>query len=308
MDRIDGIYKEIIKSCNKIMDSKISKQINQAFDYLFDALVITDLQGIITDWNKGSETLYGYSKEEVIGQPVNILHLPEDTEHITSEVITAVEKYGKWTGEVRMLHKDGHIGWIESMCVPIFDSNNQVVGALGVNRDISDRINETKRLEHLAHYDQLTKIPNRYLLFDRVDHLIAQSERNMSTFALLFIDLDKFKIINDTKGHAFGDQVLIEVSLRLKQLIRNSDTVARIGGDEFVVLLENMIDKSNVSTLVETIMNAMNRPFVINDEKLDMGCSIGVSIYPDGGTTTDSLIAAADKAMYNTKHKRHELC
>ena len=240
MDRIDGIYKEIIKSCNKIMDSKISKQINQAFDYLFDALVITDLQGIITDWNKGSETLYGYSKEEVIGQPVNILHLPEDTEHITSEVITAVEKYGKWTGEVRMLHKDGHIGWIESMCVPIFDSNNQVVGALGVNRDISDRINETKRLEHLAHYDQLTKIPNRYLLFDRVDHLIAQSERNMSTFALLFIDLDKFKIINDTKGHAFGDQVLIEVSLRLKQSIRNSDTVARIGGDEFVVLLENM--------------------------------------------------------------------
>lgn len=285
------------------MDSKILKQMNKAFDYLFDALVITDLEGIIIDWNKGSETLYGYSKNEAIGQPVNILHLPEDTEHITSEVIAAVEKDGKWTGEVRMLHKDGHIGWIESMCVPIFDANNQVIGALGINRDISDRINESKRLEQLAHYDQLTKIPNRYLLFDRLGHLIAQSERNMSTFALLFIDLDEFKIINDTKGHAFGDQVLIETSLRLKQSIRNSDTVARIGGDEFVVLLENMINKSNVSSLVETILNAIKKPFVINDEELDVSCSIGVSTYPDDGTTEDTLIAAADKAMYNVKHK-----
>lgn len=286
------------------MDLDTFKQINKAFDYLFDSLVITDLQGIITDWNKGSENLYGYSKKEIIGQPVDILHLPEDTEHITSEVISAVEKYGKWTGEVRMLHKDGHIGWIESMCVPLFDANNELVGALGVNRDISDRIKETKRLEHLAHYDQLTEIPNRYLVFDRIDHLIDQSERDMRTFALLFIDLDKFKIINDTKGHAFGDQVLVEVSLRLKQSIRNSDTVARIGGDEFVILLENMIDKSNVDSVVKTIMDTISKPFNINNEKLTVSCSIGVSIYPDEGITTDSLIAAADKAMYNNKHKK----
>ncbi|MBA6346986.1 sensor domain-containing diguanylate cyclase [Colwellia sp. BRX8-9] len=286
------------------MDLDKFKQINKAFDYLFDSLVITDLQGIITDWNKGSEKLYGYSKKEIIGQPVDILHLPEDTEHITSEVISAVEKYGKWTGEVRMLHKDGHIGWIESMCVPLFDANHQLVGALGVNRDISDRVKETKRLEHLAHYDQLTEIPNRYLVFDRIDHLIDQSERDMRTFALLFIDLDKFKIINDTKGHAFGDQVLVEVSLRLKQSIRNSDTVARIGGDEFVILLENMIDKSNVDSVIKTIMDTISRPFKINDEELTVSCSIGVSIYPDDGITTDSLIATADKAMYNNKHKK----
>jgi PAS domain S-box-containing protein len=115
-------------------------------------VVVTDLQGVITDWNAGSEALYGYSKEEAIGQLVNILHVPEDTDHITSEVISAVQAFGKWTGEVRMLHKNGHIGWIESMCVPIFHSNNQMVGALGINRNITDRINETQRLEHLAHY------------------------------------------------------------------------------------------------------------------------------------------------------------
>ena len=98
------------------MDLNILKQRAKAFDYLFDAVVVTDMYGVMIDWNKGSEVFYGYTKEEAVGQNVSILHLPEDTEHITAEVISAVEQFGKWTGEVRMLHKDGHIGWIESMC------------------------------------------------------------------------------------------------------------------------------------------------------------------------------------------------
>jgi diguanylate cyclase (GGDEF)-like protein/PAS domain S-box-containing protein len=286
------------------MDINTLKQITQAFDYLFDSMVVTDLNGIITDWNKGSENLYGYSKEEAVGQPVNILHLPEDSEHITSEVISAVERFGKWTGEVRMLHKNGQAGWVESMCVPIFDSNELIIGALGVNRDITARKNETKHLEYLAHYDYLTNIPNRNLLFNRVEHLIAKSKSDMNSFALLFIDLNRFKTINDTKGHAFGDQVLIETSLRLKQSIPHTDTVARIGGDEFVVLLENITHKSNVSSIARIITNAMSYPFIINDERIEISCSVGASIYPHEGTTTYDLMAAADKAMYNTKHKK----
>lgn len=279
-----------------------------AFDHLFDALVVTDLQGLITDWNKGSEGLYGYSKEEAIGQPVNILHVPEDSDLIISEVISSVEKYGKWTGEVRMLHKNGDIGWIESMCVPIYDSNNLMVGALGINRDITGRIKETERLEHLANYDYLTKIPNRYLLLDRLEHLIAQSARNNSTFALLYIDLDKFKNINDTKGHAYGDQVLVETAFRLKQAIRSSDTVARIGGDEFVVLLENISNKNDsnndISEMLEALSTALNKAYILNDETFNVNCSIGVAIYPEDGTTSDTLLATADKAMYKGKHKR----
>ena len=283
------------------MDTSALQQMNKAYDYLFDAVVVTDLQGIITDWNNGSEKLYGYSKEEAIGQPVNILHLPEDIDHITAEVLNAVEKFGKWTGEVKMLHKDGHIGWIESMCVPIYDEDNQVVGALGVNRDISDRVNEAKRLEHLAYYDCLTQIPNRYLLFNRLEHLISQSERNKSSFALLYIDLDKFKVINDTKGHTFGDKVLREIADRLKKSIRNSDTVARIGGDEFIILLENINNKGDVLIMVDTLIINLNSPIDINGDKLEVSCSVGVSIYPDEGTTADALIAVADKAMYNVK-------
>ena len=284
------------------MTSDTLKQRAKAFDYLFDAVVVTDRQGIITDWNKGSEALYGYSKEEAIGQPVDILHVPEDTDKITSEVISSVEKTGNWSGETRMLHKNGTIGWVESMCVPIFDSNNQMIGALGVNRDITDRIKETERLEQLAHYDYLTKIPNRYLLLDRLGHLIAQSERNKSTFALLYIDLDKFKSINDTKGHAFGDQVLIETASRLKQAIRHSDTIARIGGDEFVLLLDKITNKNDVSEFIETLTKALNKEFIIYDEKFKFSCSIGVSIYPEDGTTTDSLLAKADSAMYKEKN------
>ncbi|MDX1348103.1 MAG: sensor domain-containing diguanylate cyclase [Thiomicrorhabdus chilensis] len=283
------------------MNLDILKQRAKAFDYLFDAVVVTDLQGIITDWNKGSEDLYGYSKDEAIGQCVNILHVPEDSERITFEVISAVEKFGKWSGEIRMLHKNGDIGWIESMCVPIYGSDEQMVGALGINRDITNRIKETERLEQLAHYDYLTKVPNRFLLLERLKHLISQSERSKSHFALLFIDLDDFKVINDTKGHVFGDLVLIEAATRLKKTLRHSDTVARIGGDEFVLLLENVADKNNVSKMIQTINKALNREFIINNERIEINCSIGFAFYPEDGTTTDSLFTTADVNMYKAK-------
>ncbi|MEY8213268.1 MAG: sensor domain-containing diguanylate cyclase [Colwellia sp.] len=273
----------------------------KAFDYLFDAVVVTNLQGIIIDWNKGSEALYGYSKEQAMGQSVNMLHIPEEATDITSEIISTVADKGRWSGEVRMLHKDGHIGWVESMCVPIHSENGQILGALGINRDITKRKTETARLEHLAHYDQLTNAPNRYLLLDRLLHLITQSQRNEYRFALLFIDVDKFKLINDIQGHIFGDQVLKEVASRLSNSIRNSDTLARFGGDEFIILLENISDKSVALTMKKTLVQALKQDFIIKDKKAEISCSIGVAIFPDDGNTADTLITAADKAMYQTK-------
>lgn len=283
------------------MDLEIIKQRAKAFDHLFDAVVVTDLQGNIIDWNKGSEVLYGYSKDEVIGQPVCILHVPEDIDHITAEVIKAVSTQGKWTGEVRMLHKDGHVGWIESMCLPITDDNDVMIGALGINRDITNRMLETERLNSMAHYDQLTKVPNRYLLLDRINHLIDQAERHDTLFALLYIDLDNFKDFNDNKGHAFGDSILKEVAKCLKQSIRNADTVARVGGDEFVVLLEEITEENDAISIAKDLIEELHKPFILEEIEYNVSGSIGIAFYPVDGSNTDQLLAAADKAMYKAK-------
>ncbi len=285
------------------MDLETLKQRAKAFDYLFDAVVVTDLKGIITDWNKGSENLYGYSRDEVVGQPVNILHVPEDTAEITAQVLAAVEEHGQWTGEIKMLHKDGFVGWIESMCVPIFDENSEMVGALGINRDITSRKQEAERLAYLAHYDQLTGIPNRHLLFSRLNHIISQCEREQKGFAVLYIDLDKFKDINDTKGHQIGDRVLVEAALRLQNSIRNSDTVARVGGDEFVLILENIESENRALEMVKTIAKTFNKNFAIDNDEIKLSCSIGLAVYPNDGVTTETLFNVADKAMYKSKKR-----
>jgi len=132
--------------------------------------------------------------------------------------------------------------------------------------------------------------------------LIERSERNKSAFTLLYIDLDNFKVVNDTKGHAFGDKVLKETASRLSQLIRSADTVARIGGDEFIVILENTSDKADISRIAEALIKAVSEPCSIEGEEVKITCSIGVSIYPENGITTDTLLLNADKGMYKAKH------
>jgi len=283
------------------MDNKILDQRARAFDHLFDAVVVTDMQGIMIDWNAGSEALYGYSKEEALGQPVSILHVPGDTDKITAEVLGAVQEHGKWMGEVRMLRKNGDIGWIESMVVPLLDDDGNMTGALGINRDISARVQNEERMARLAHYDQLTDLPNRYLLIDRLKQLIVHGERNNSQFALLFVDLDKFKNINDEAGHAIGDSALKEVARRFAGVLRASDTVARFGGDEFVVLLEELHKRDDVTRVAKQITAELHRPCSIQGHDISLSASVGLAIFPEDGKTADELLNFADKAMYRVK-------
>ncbi len=290
------------------MDLKILEQRAKAFDHLFDAVVVTDTEGIITDWNIGSELLYGYTKEEAIGQLARIVHVPEDVDRITTLVLSSVEKFGKWNGEVRYLHKDGHIGWLESMCVPIHDNNNQMIGALGINRDITARVEETKRLHDLAHYDALTKLPNRTLFFDRLEKTLAISKRKKHAFGLLFIDLDSFKSINDKYGHAIGDQVLVEVSKKIQSCIREADTVARIGGDEFVILLTEIASNDEPGMMAKRIIDILTKPIQVKGHTCHVGASIGISLYPEHSSDLDELLVLADKAMYEVKHFAKKNC
>jgi diguanylate cyclase (GGDEF)-like protein len=236
---------------------------------------------------------------------VSILHVPDDVEHVTSEVLAAVAEFGKWTGEVRMLHKDGSIGWIESMCIPIQDDDGQMIGALGINRDITDRVNETERLRHLAQFDHLTQIPNRYLLLDRISHLIEQYDRNQKAFTLLYFDLDNFKQINDQYGHAFGDKVLQQVAKRSLGTIRKSDMVARIGGDEFVLLLENTYKQEDIKKVVKYLEACLYEDLTLGHSTLNIRVSIGVASYPLNGDNSDELLSYADANMYQDKRSHN---
>lgn len=285
------------------MDVNLSALRAQAFNYLFDSVVVTDTTGIIIDWNCGSQQLYGYSKDEILGQSVSILHVPEDSASITELVISSVEQHGKWTGEIRFLHKDGTIGWVESMCVPLFDDEQQFIGALGINRDITKRVEDAQRVLNLACYDQLTQIPNRYLLMDRVKQTIERCKRMNTKFSLFYMDLDDFKNINDTYGHCQGDSVLIEAVTRLHKVIRESDTLARIGGDEFVLLLEDITDNNDISRMADILISALDKPFTINAQPVLLNCSIGIATFPDSGDDFDTLIKTADFAMYKSKRQ-----
>ncbi|MDO6639902.1 sensor domain-containing diguanylate cyclase [Shewanella sp. 5_MG-2023] len=275
----------------------------QAFDYLFDAVVVTDTEGVVIDWNAGSQSLYGYSKAEILGQHVSILHSPEDTESITEQVMSAVAKHGKWSGEIRFKHQDGTIGWIESMCIPLFDEQQQFLGALGINRDITKRIEDAQRLLNLAYYDQLTQMPNRHLLTDRVGQYIERAKRNNSRFCLFYIDLDDFKKVNDSLGHKEGDQVLIEVGRRLNAQIRDADTIARMGGDEFVLMIEGIHDNNDIAAVADTLIACLYKPFQLGEQSVNVNCSIGIATYPDSGECFDSLIKSADFAMYKSKRQ-----
>ena len=284
------------------MDQRILQQRARAFDYLFDAVVVTDLDGIIIDWNTGSEQLYGYARNEVIGKPVSMLHVAEDDERVTAEVLTSVAKEGRWSGEVKMLHKDGSVGWIESVVVQLLNENGDAIGALGINRNISDRVENEERLAQLAHYDQLTGLPNRYLFIDRMQQLVHHATRHNRLFALLYIDLDDFKKVNDHFGHLVGDKVLQLTANKLQHAVRASDTVARIGGDEFVAMLERINAPDEAAQVADHILKLMHKPLVIDDKEITQTGSIGIAIYPRDGVTLDELLSHSDRAMYQVKH------
>ncbi len=282
------------------VDHKTLEQRARAFQHVFDAVVVTDLDGIITDWNAGAEDLYGWSRDEAVGQPVSILHIKDELDR-TAEVLAAVEKDGKWTGEIKMLHREGTLGWIESIVVPLLDDDGQPCGALGINRDITRRVQNEEELVRLATTDPLTALPNRGLLLDRLGGTIRRAERQKHCFVLLFIDLDDFKDINDQGGHIAGDRVLKEIARDLAAALRDSDTVARIGGDEFAVLIEDCPGIDDARDVGAKILKAVKRSVNIDGNPYRITASVGVAVYPKDGDDISTLLASADEAMYRAK-------
>lgn len=285
------------------MPRRLLEQRARAFNYLFDAVVVTDLAGTIIDWNAGAERLYGYERSEVLGKPVSMLHAPEDVEERIREVIGTVKRDEIWSGEIKMVRKDGTIGWTEVVVVPVTNDDGETIGALGVNRDITERVQSEEELARLAHYDPITGLANRSLLLDRLDRMLLHVRRTKESFAVLFIDLDGFKRINDNAGHRVGDQVLKEAAQRMERSLRESDTVSRLGGDEFVVLVDRVGVPEDAGRVARKLLGTLREPVEVAGRKHRLSGSIGIAIYPFHGTTADELLTYADDAMYRAKRR-----
>ena len=272
-----------------------------------DAIITKNLDGNVMSWNPSAQALFGYSAEEMIGQSIYKL-LPTDC-YDEEEAVRAVVSQKKSVRQLETvrLHKDGSLLNVSVTLSPIVDETDTVIGISKVVRDIHELKQSLAEIQALAFYDQLTKLPNRHLLLERLKTALPLSERDQHYGALLFLDIDKFKTLNDNQGHAAGDKLLVEIATRLKSCVRETETVARLGGDEFVVLLQNIakeaLEASNiVAHVAEKIRVTLSEPYIINDFLYHSSPSIGVYLFLGRKDSVDEVIKRADIAMYQAKN------
>ena len=246
--------------------------------------------------------LLGYKSAELTGHTTRHLHLVEaDYRNLIARAGASLKTGAVFRGDVHMRRKDGKVILVRMAAKAIAPWNLEK-GVVWVLEDVTEQRADAARIAFLAHHDQLTGLPNRMLLADRTKVALSQALRAKQQCAVLFLDLDKFKSINDTLGHAIGDELLIEVARRLKAQVRDSDTVARIGGDEFVVVLPSLKSRDDAEMIAEKIRASLATPYSLNGNAVNTTPSIGVALYPLNGSDADTLFKYADEAMYQVKH------
>ena len=289
-----------------IQRESADKRLHQAkiaFDSASEGIMITDEKIRIVAINKGFTEITGYSEEDVLGFPPKILQSEYQDEDFYKSMRSTLKLEGRWRGEVRNKRKSGEVYYEWLTITATKDTEGRVLNYVGVFADISDIKHSQNRLHELVNHDPLTGLPNLRLLNELLEHYIKRAEREKHQIALLFIDLDRFKSVNDSLGHQVGDKLLLETSKRISLSMRESDLVARLGGDEFVVMMD-MISNPNDASLVATkILNALQTEFNIDGKEIFISASIGISIFPKDCNDVDSLIKAADIAMYQVKNK-----
>ena len=264
---------------------------------------VADPFGHIIQANDKFCEVSGYSREEMLGHDHRIINSGIHQSAFFVEMWATIIRGDIWRGEICNRAKNGSLYWVDSAIVPLKNVNGQIVRYISVRVDITKRKESEQHIQSLAYYDVLTGLPNRTLLHDRLGQLIAESHRDKHRFALLFIDLDRFKYVNDSMGHAVGDKLLQVVALRLQECVREVDTVSRISGDEFIVLLRET-DARGAARVAGKILNALTIPCDVGTLQIATHASIGISIYPDNADSEDeinTLIKHADVAMYRVK-------
>jgi diguanylate cyclase (GGDEF)-like protein/PAS domain S-box-containing protein len=266
-----------------------------------DAIVATTLDGTVLSWNRGAEELYGYSAGEMLGQKIAAVVPPDRADELADILARVGAGEHVHHYETVRRHKDGSILDVSVTISPIPDRAGETVSVSTIERDITPQKRMQQLLAHRALHDALTNLPNRVLLRDRIESALARAQRDGSGVAVLFLDLDGFKVLNDTHGHAAGDEILRVVAERLRAAVRADDTVARFGGDEFVIVCHDVVNEERAGTIAHRIAAAVAVPVALHGRDVVVNASIGV-VLGRPGAAPDVLVHDADTAMYDAKH------
>ena len=271
------------------------------FEAANEAIVITDKDNRIITVNPAFTHITGYTISEVAGKDPKVLSSGQQGRQFYQTMWDTLKKSGKWQGEIWNKRKNGeaYIEWL-SICA-FKDEKGETVRYIGIFSDISESFKEQQMIMRQANYDALTNLPNRNMFYDRLQQEMAKARRTNKLIGVMFIDLDGFKEINDALGHSQGDQVIQHVAMRMVKVARESDTFARFGGDEFVVMISDMESESDVIPVTEKILEAVQKPIIIDDHELNITASIGITIFPNDGNDVETLLKHADNAMYTAK-------
>lgn len=283
------------------MDSRDLARRGRAFEHLFDAVILTDRAGRVCDLNPAAERLFRIGRDDVMGIALSEILESETASGPLDGVDGRFKPEGRWQARSRARRESGEGAHVEVRMVPLFDEAGGHDGAICICRDVTLRVRQDEELARLAHTDQLTGLPNRALFSDRLANMLAHGRRTGQRLGLLFIDLDGFKAVNDKAGHTAGDEALRVVAQRLRRVLRENDTLARWGGDEFTVVLDDIQKRQNAEFVAEKLLETMIWPIAVAGQRFRLGASIGIAISPHHGDTPEMLIQAADRAMYQAK-------
>ncbi len=277
------------------------RKLSSVVEHATDIVYITDKNGIVEYANPGFEQATGYTRLEAVGNTPRIMKSGEHDDEFYRRLWSNILDGEDFQEVFINRRKNGSLYYEEKTITPIVDEHGAITHFVSTGRDVTDRINAEKKLDHLAHHDALTDLPNRVLFKDRLSQALARARRQSTLVALMFLDLDKFKKINDSLGHDVGDALLKSVAGRLKGCLRETDTVARLGGDEFTVLLEAIKHVDDATIIAQKLVHALSQPYQLNSHQLHITVSIGITLYPLDDSEPDTLIKNADIAMYHAK-------
>ncbi|AIE60495.1 GGDEF and EAL domain-containing protein [Bacillus methanolicus] len=310
---ISAVYSEAGKLINYVIvfrdltkQKKSQSEIRLAakvLENISEGVMVTDQNGHILSVNPAFEIVTGYHEEEVISKKPNLLQSGIHDQKFYEKMWKDIIEKGKWKGEIWNKRKNGEIypEWLTISTIK--DENGNVTNYVGVFSDITELKETEEQLHILAHHDSLTGVDNRYSLLKRLEGLLNTAQRYSQQLAVLFLDLDRFKHINDTLGHNYGDLLLKHVAERFKGLLRNKDIIARLGGDEFVIVLPNIKHPKDAAKYAEEIIHSLREPFMLEQYEAYISTSIGISLYPFDGKNVKNLLKNADKAMYKAKER-----